>query len=375
MKPKRLTAILMIGITLLGLLGLSPALASFIDNGDGTVTDTQKGLIWQKSDDGITRNWEAALSYCESLGLANKNDWRLPNVRELESIIDRDSIPTIDPVFSCKLDIYWTGTSYFKGPGDAWVLSFLVADTTSWLKTDGTLYVRCVRGLSASTGVFRPSNGLIYLKKENSTGFADAELVYGIPGDLPIAGDWDGDGVDTIGVYRDGVFYLKNANETGYADMVFAFGVDGDLPVAGDWDGDGIDTIGVYRDGLFLLRNTNDSGAPDMQFALGIPGDVPIAGNWDGIGGDSCGVFRPTNGLIYLKNDNSTGYADITIVFGIPNDKPVVGDWDGDGTDTIGVYREGAFLLRNSNETGYAEMYFGLGIDGDLPISGNWGLH
>lgn len=226
----------------------------------------------------------------------------------------------------------------------------------------------------STTGVFRPSNGLIYLKSENSSGYADAELVFGIPGDIPIAGDWDGDGVDTIGVYRDSVFYLKNSNETGYADMVFAFGADGDLPVAGDWDGDGVDTIGVYRDGLFMLRNANDTGEPDIQFALGIPGDIPIAGNWDGIGGDSTGIFRPTNGLIYLKNQNSSGYADIEIVFGIPNDKPVTGDWDGDGIDTIGVYRDGAFLLRNSNETGYAEMVFGLGIDGDVPISGKWGL-
>lgn len=225
-----------------------------------------------------------------------------------------------------------------------------------------------------TTGVFRPSNGLIYLKSENNTGYADAELVYGIPEDIPVAGDWDGDGIDSIGIYRNGVFYLKNSNETGYADMVFAFGADGDLPVAGDWDGDGIDTIGVYRNGLFMLRNTNDSGSADMQFALGIPGDVPLAGDWDGVGGDSCGVFRPTNGLIYLKNDNATGYADIEIVFGIPNDKPIVGDWDGDHIDTIGVYREGAFLLRNSNETGYAELYFALGINGDVPISGKWAL-
>lgn len=226
----------------------------------------------------------------------------------------------------------------------------------------------------STTGVFRPSTGLIYLKKANSTGWADKELVYGLPGDFPIVGDWDGDGVDTIGIYRNGVFYLQNSNETGYADKVFAFGADGDLPVAGDWDGDGVDTIGVYRDGLFMLRDTNDAGSPDMEFSLGIPGDVPIAGNWDGIGGDSVGVFRPTNGLIYLKNENSTGYADTNIVFGIPFDKPVVGDWDGDGIDTIGVYREGIFLLRNSNTTGYAEMSFGLGVDGDVPISGKWSL-
>lgn len=227
-------------------------------------------------------------------------------------------------------------------------------------------------GRTMSVGVFRPSEGVFFLRKSNSSGYADAMIAFGIPGDIPLAGDWDGGGVDGIGVYRNGVFYLKNVNETGYADMAFAFGAAGDLPVVGDWDGDGVDSIGVYRDGLFMLRNTNDSGPADIQFALGIPGDVPIAGNWDGTGADSCGVFRPTNGLIYLKNDNTTGYADLEIVFGIPGDIPIIGDWDGDGMDTIGVYRAGAFLLRNSNETGYAEMVFALGIDGDLPISGKW---
>jgi len=53
--------------------------------------------------------------------------------------------------------------------------------------------------------------------------------------------------------------------------------------VTGDWDNDGRDTIGVYRNGVFYLRNSNTAGNADLYFALGIPGDLPIAGNWDGI--------------------------------------------------------------------------------------------
>jgi lysyl endopeptidase len=56
-----------------------------------------------------------------------------------------------------------------------------------------------------------------------------------------------------------------------------------DKPLAGDWDNDGIDTIGVYRNGQFMLRNTNTIGFADWVFDLGIPGDMPIAGNWDGL--------------------------------------------------------------------------------------------
>ena len=227
---------------------------------------------------------------------------------------------------------------------------------------------------SDTTGVFRPGNGLLYLKNQNTTGFADVAINYGIGGDYPVAGDWDGNGTATIGVYRNGSFYLRNSNTLGFADLVFPFGTPGDQPIAGDWDGDGVDTIGVYRPstGQFLLRNSNTAGAAAMSFFLGNVGDVGIAGDWNGDGLDTTGVFRPSNGIIFLKNSNSTGFADIALNYGIPGDKPVTGDWDNDGIDTIGVYRNGQFMLRNSNTIGFADIVFGLGNPGDMPIAGNW---
>jgi len=223
-----------------------------------------------------------------------------------------------------------------------------------------------------TVGVFRPSNGVIFLKNTNTTGFADVALNYGIGGDYPVVGDWDGNGTDTIGVYRNGVFYLRKSNTIGYADYTFLFGAPGDQPVAGDWNGDGKDTIGVYRNGTFYLRNSNDSGAPDMIFALGVPGDVGIAGDWTGKGYDTTGVFRPSNGALYLKNKNETGYADVQINYGIGGDQPVTGDWNDDGIDTIGVLRGNTFYLRNENTIGYADIVFALGNPGDMPIAGNW---
>jgi hypothetical protein len=223
-----------------------------------------------------------------------------------------------------------------------------------------------------TTGVFRPSNGLLYLKNSNTTGFADVAINYGLPGDYPVVGDWDGDGTATIGIYRNGSFYLRNSNTIGFADSVFPFGVPGDQPIAGDWDGDGIDTIGVYRNGTFFLRNSNEAGAPDASFVLGNPSDVGIAGDWDGNGMDTTGVFRPSNGALYLKNANTTGFANIQINYGLPGDKPITGDWNNDGIDTIGVYRNGTFYLRNTNTIGFADIVFALGIPGDMPIAGNW---
>jgi hypothetical protein len=122
-----------------------------------------------------------------------------------------------------------------------------------------------------TVGVFRPSNGVIFLKNTNRSGFADIALNYGLGGDYPVVGDWDGDGDVTIGVYRNGRFLLRNSNTVGFAEINFLFGQAGDQPIAGDWNGDGVDTIGVYRPstGAFYLRNSNSAGAPDYAFFLG----------------------------------------------------------------------------------------------------------
>jgi hypothetical protein len=223
-------------------------------------------------------------------------------------------------------------------------------------------------------GVFRPADAGWFLRNSNSDGDPDISINYGILGDYPVVGDWDGDGIDTIGIYRSGVFFLSNSNTTGIADIVFDFGMPGDQPIAGDWDGDGIDTVGLYRSSAiaFYLRNTNSSGTPDISLLFGLPGDVGIAGDWDGDGIDTIGVFRPSDGMTFMKNSLSGGFADIALNYGIAGDKPVIGDWNNDGIDTIGVYRDGTFYLRNSNTAGFADLIATLTEPGDLPVAGNW---
>lgn len=66
-------------ISILSLFIFCPAgYAELVDNGDGTVTDTKTGLMWQKADAG-TMNWETAIAYCKKLMLAGHSDWRLPS--------------------------------------------------------------------------------------------------------------------------------------------------------------------------------------------------------------------------------------------------------------------------------------------------------
>jgi len=132
----------------------------------------------------------------------------------------------------------------------------------------------------------------------------------------------------TIGVYRpeQSVFYLRNTNSAGEPNLIIGFGLKGDIPVVGDWDGNGPTTIGVYRpsQSLFLLRNANSAGEPDVIAGYGMKGDVPIVGDWDGNGTTTIGVYRPDQTTFYLRNTNSSGEPDVVIGFGVKGDLPVV---------------------------------------------------
>ncbi|HPQ40600.1 MAG TPA: DUF1566 domain-containing protein [bacterium] len=103
---------------------------AFVDNGDGTVTDEATGLMWMKTDSGEGMAWEDALVYAESLEYAGYSDWRLPDAKELQSIVDYTRSPdttgsaAIDPVFNVTAIIdeggttnypfYWTGTTHIN---------------------------------------------------------------------------------------------------------------------------------------------------------------------------------------------------------------------------------------------------------------------
>jgi glucose/arabinose dehydrogenase len=236
---------------------------------------------------------------------------------------------------------------------------------------------------SESVGVFRPASATFYLRSSNTTGVSDLPAFqYGMPGDVPVSGDWDGDGVRTVGIFRpsEAAWYLRNSNTTGIADLPpLQYGMPGDTPIAGDWDGDGTDTIGIYRPstGTFYLRNSNTTGVADMApIVYGLPDDLPVAGDWNGDGTDTLGVFRPSTGTWYLRNSNTTGIADVPALrYGGLGDLPVVGDWNGDGTDTVGVFRpaNGTWYLSDSlTSQGNTILPFVYGMGSDRPVAGKW---
>ncbi len=134
----------------------------FVAGADNTVTDNCTGLQWQRftedrnGDFETTGNdkfaWCAAVDFCENLSFAGQSDWRLPNVRELESIVDYgESSPSADPVFRAEGDYYWTSTTDVSDPTKAFVVAFLNGgmfpiNKISAPPTSFGAYVRAVRG-------------------------------------------------------------------------------------------------------------------------------------------------------------------------------------------------------------------------------------
>jgi hypothetical protein len=131
----------------------------FINHGNGAITDTATGLVWERQGFPSGRfvprgTWQRALADCERLTLAGYADWRLPNIRELESLVDLigNSHPAIDPVFNCcgNPPLYWSSTTWERSPLTAWIVDFsnglVGALALPYFKNNPGISIRCVRG-------------------------------------------------------------------------------------------------------------------------------------------------------------------------------------------------------------------------------------
>lgn len=232
-----------------------------------------------------------------------------------------------------------------------------------------------------SVGLVDPATGVWSLRDAVGGTYA---FYYGNPADVPFAGDWNCDGIDTPGLYRqsDGYVYLRDSNTQGNADRSFFFGDPGDIPIAGDFNGDGCDTVSVYRPSegrVFIINELGSQdgglGSADVTYYFGNPGDAPFTGDFDRDGVDTVGLYRESAGLTYYRNSHTQGIADFEFYFGNPGDRFVGGDWTDDGTDTPGVFRpsDETFYLKYTNTQGNADSQFPYGSAPMLPVAGVWG--
>lgn len=212
----------------------------------------------------------------------------------------------------------------------------------AWSNTETTLL-----------GFFDSNTAVWYLDVNGNQVLDGCELdgcgyVFGQPGDLPVVGDWTGKGQPRVGVFRpstatwyfdmNGDGDLDSCTKNKIDACTKSFGASGDLPVVGDWKGNGKTRIGVYSPstGQWLLdlngnRKKDNCQKDECAASFGLPEDLPVVGDWDGTGTDKIGVFRPSTGE-WLLDVNGNGVwdgcgVDACLSFGQAGDLPVVGKW------------------------------------------------
>jgi PKD repeat protein len=245
-------------------------------------------------------------------------------------------------------------------------------------------------GLFSSNGTFtlsgpQQNNSDPLIKTIKLNGFNNYGYVY------PIIGDWDGDGKDSIGMFNVSTdeWFLSNTLNGGDAEITFKKGVgltgntQTSRPIAGDWDGDGKDSIGLYYAGIWYLSNDIYSNVWEMNISFPIStynasAVHPLIGDWNGDGKDTIGYYKSTDTTDSLKLTNKLLTADIndsTNISLVMNNKsiyyPVSGDWDGDNKSEYGFYIQGYNFLQKylSSKPSQYVSFSGYGI---IPFAGKW---
>lgn len=140
-------------------LNASTPTGRFVNNGNGTVTDTVTRLVWKRCSEGLSGNscetgtaaaftWPEALSAAASSTFASNSDWRLPTVQELDSIIEyKCTMPAINAdIFpATRISNYWSVTPFAGYPGGSWNINFNDGSHESCSR-NWSLSVRLVRG-------------------------------------------------------------------------------------------------------------------------------------------------------------------------------------------------------------------------------------
>jgi len=309
--------------------------------------------------------WHEGDIWYTSADTASPNSWTSPSetVNELNFASFNYPRPTIavNPTqpLADEAAIAWTDyrSSNYDVYFDARYLAGVVAD---------------------NVGVHRSNRFYLDVNGSHVWDAGDSMVTFGMSTDIPVTGDWNGDGVGDVGVRRSNRFYLDlNGNDVWDAgDISFTFGLSTDIPVVGDWNGDGFDDVGVRRGNLFYLdlNGSHSWNAGDITFSFGLSTDVPVVGDWNGDGVDDVGIRRGNLFYIDLNGSHSWNAGDIVFSFGLSTDVPVIGDWNADGVDDVGIHRDNRFYLdaNGSHSWNAGDISFSFGLSTDTPLAGKW---
>jgi hypothetical protein len=149
--------------------------------------------------------------------------------------------------------------------------------------------------------------------------------------------------------------------------LAFQFGSPGDIPIAGDYDGDGITDIGVFHPSNATFDIWLSKSQSLLAFQFGSPGDIPVTGDYDGDGITDIAVFNPSTATFdaWLSKSQSL----LAFQFGNAEDTPLSGDYDGDGTSDIAVFHPSTATFDVWLSKSQSLLAFQFGSPGDMPVS------
>lgn len=228
-------------------------------------------------------------------------------------------------------------------------------------------------------GTYKTSTSQWTVRKIRPTGSRFLiNAMYGSPGDIPIAADYDADGKTDIAIWRpsNGTFQIWRSTlgvrtitweefDGPPFDVINIPKSSFDRPLVGDYDGDGKIDLAVWRasTGTFYIQKSSSSQVQTV--ILGQNGDKPVSADFDGNGVTDAVVYRPTNGTWYVRDPFTL--ANSSFVWGNPEDSPIPADYDGDGKADFTVFRPSTNQWLRINSSNGLTLDRVFGQPGDTP--------
>lgn len=227
----------------------------------------------------------------------------------------------------------------------------------------------------ADIAVWTPSNG--WWAVMGQTGSQATGLQFGMSGDIPVPGDYDGDGKTDFAVFRpssSAIFYVWPSGGGSY--YGYYWGMTGDKPAMGDFDGDGKHDIVIAR------PNSGGSGSLDWWIrkssdgtyyavSWGLPTDDLAVADYDGDGIADRAVYRSSDQTFYIIRSSDGGFFGVDI--GVTG-TVVSSDYDGDGKADPAVYVDSTATWHVHQSTTDTTVSHQWGSSGNVPVQNDYDL-
>lgn len=214
--------------------------------------------------------------------------------------------------------------------------------------------------------IMRPGTSANHWWVMYSGNLAMIDFAFGVAGDKEAPADYDGDGKTDFAVYKPatGVWYIQGST-TGYYTATWG-GQTSDVPAPADYDGDGRADVAVYRNSNTSFYTVNSSSGALNTYSVGYSGS-PVPGDYDGDGRSDPAVFETSTGYWRIRK-TTTGTVWTSSAWGVSSDITVPNDYDADGKLDLAVWRPstGTWFIINSHDGSTRTATWG--VSGDTPV-------